>query len=67
MELIKIIEGYNQEKQTLTEKISNDNIIARYNYEGPKAFVNDAKLRIKEIDNTLSTIQKAIIKPVDDK
>lgn len=64
MEIIKIIEGYNLEKQILTEKITSEDVIKNYGYEGRKDFVKDARARIKEIDQLLLEIKQSFIKPI---
>lgn len=49
MEIIKIIEGYNSEKQILTEKITSEDVVKNYAYDGRKEF---AKPSSKPTKNT---------------
>lgn len=62
MEIQKMIDGYNQEKAILTDKICCDDIVKNYEYATRVAFVKDTKLRIKEIDTILSEIRSLLIK-----
>lgn len=65
MEIIKIIEGYNSEKQILTEKITSEDVVKNYAYDGRKEFVKDSRTRIKEIDQLLLEIKQSFLKKTE--
>ena len=63
-ELLKIIEGYNQEKINLTNKLLEGEMIQKARYEQNKEYIRKFETRLVEIDKKISIIvERLTIKP----
>lgn len=61
-EIIKIIEGYNSEKDILTKAVTTEDVIKNYCYDNRKTFVADSRKRIEEIDKKINDIISKLLK-----